>query len=251
MCPINLVGFDLDDCLFDSTGLSERARIKGIEAMIDLGLKINQQEAFDTIQEIVKEHGSNFGKHYDYFIRRLNHLRSDINLSYNTQYKYIAAAIIAYHREKVDSIKLYNDVEKCLIMLKKKDIKSIIISDGSPVKQNEKILRLGLDKLIDSVFITNEIGIKKPNPKLFDYCLDMVGVKASEALYIGDRIDMDINPAKKCGIHTIYIHRGGKYDYHNESREINDEGKPDYEISSLSEIFSIIDTINNQQHSIV
>ena len=50
MCPINLVGFDLDDCLFDSTGLSERARIKGIEAMIDLGLKINRQEAFDHYQ---------------------------------------------------------------------------------------------------------------------------------------------------------------------------------------------------------
>jgi len=246
MCPINLVGFDLDDCLFDSTGLSERARIKGIEAMIDLGLKIDRQDAFDMIHEIVKEHGSNFGMHYDYFIRRLNHLRNDINLSYNTQYKYIAAAIIAYHKEKVESIMLYDDVEECLTTLKTKGIKSIIISDGSPVKQNEKILRLGLDKLIDFVFITNEIGIKKPNPKLFDYCLDMVGVKGSEALYIGDRIDMDIIPAMKCGIHAIYIHRGGKYDYYNESQEIPDEDKPDYEISSLSEIFNIIDTINNQ-----
>jgi hypothetical protein len=40
MCPIKLIGFDLDDCLFDSTGLSNRARIKGIDAMINLGLKI-------------------------------------------------------------------------------------------------------------------------------------------------------------------------------------------------------------------
>jgi len=41
MSPIKLVGFDLDDCLFDSTGLSDRARLKGINAMIDLGLKID------------------------------------------------------------------------------------------------------------------------------------------------------------------------------------------------------------------
>ena len=40
MCPIKLVGFDLDDCLHNSTGLSESARIKGIDAMISLGLKI-------------------------------------------------------------------------------------------------------------------------------------------------------------------------------------------------------------------
>ena len=51
MCPIKLVGFDLDDCLFDSTGLSDKARIKGIEAMIKLGLDINHEKAIKMIQE--------------------------------------------------------------------------------------------------------------------------------------------------------------------------------------------------------
>ncbi|GAG67557.1 unnamed protein product, partial [marine sediment metagenome] len=64
MCPIKLVGFDLDDCLFDSTGLSQRARIKGIDAMISLGLKIKRQKALILIQEIVAEYGSNSSKHY-------------------------------------------------------------------------------------------------------------------------------------------------------------------------------------------
>ena len=54
MCPIKLVGFDLDDCLFDSTGLSEKARIKGIEAMIELGLNINREKEIKMIQEILK-----------------------------------------------------------------------------------------------------------------------------------------------------------------------------------------------------
>lgn len=246
MCPIKLVGFDLDDCLFDSTGLSERARIKGIEAMIKLGLNINRQDAINIIQEIVKEYGSNFEMHYDYFIRRLNHLRDDMNISFNTQYKYIAAAIIAYHQEKIDSIKLYDDVRECLLKIKAMGIKSIIISDGYPVKQYEKILRLGLDKLIDSVFISNEIGIKKPNPKLFEYCLNMIGVKGSEAIYIGDRMDMDIMPAKTYNIQSIYIHRGGKYDINNFNKESSQNLKPDYEISSLNEIFKIIDVINTQ-----
>ncbi|MFX1276023.1 MAG: TIGR02253 family HAD-type hydrolase [Promethearchaeota archaeon] len=246
MCPIKLVGFDLDDCLFDSTGLSERARIKGIKAMINLGLDINPQEAIDTIQEIVKEYGSNFEMHYDYFIRRLNHRKNSMNISYTNQYKYIAAAIIAYHQEKIDSINLYDDVEDCLKKLNSMRIQSIIISDGSPVKQNEKILRLGLDKLIDSVFISDQIGIKKPNKKLFEYCLNTLEVKSSEAIYIGDRIDMDIIPAKMCGIHAIYIHRGGKYDFYNSHEKIPQENKPDYEISSLKEIFKIIEKINSQ-----
>ena len=49
MNSIKVIGFDLDDCLFDSTGLSERARIKGIDAMINLGLKVDRSKAIQLI----------------------------------------------------------------------------------------------------------------------------------------------------------------------------------------------------------
>jgi len=246
MCPIKLVGFDLDDCLFDSTGLSRKARIKGIEAMIELGLYVDQEKAIETIQEIVDEYGSNFPNHYDYFIRRLNHLNYRLKLSYSDRYKYIAGAVKAYHQEKVNSIKLYDDVEECLKKLKKLSIKSMIITDGLPIKQYDKILRLGLDKLIDTVIISDEIGIRKPNPDLFEYSLKEAGVNGSEAIYVGDRIDKDIIPAKLNNILSIYIHRGGKYDIKDRSAELPEINKPDYEISNLMELFSIIEEINKE-----
>ncbi len=246
MCPIKLVGFDLDDCLFDSTGLSERARIKGIEAMIALGLKVDRDEAIEIIQEIVQEYSSNFSKHYDYFIRRLIHQKKNLEISFNDQYKYIAAAIIAYHKEKVESVKLYDDVEPCLTRLKKIGLKSIIISDGDPIKQNEKILRLGLHKLIDNIFISDEIGIKKPNPQLFLYSLKKSKVSGQEAIYIGDRIYMDVVPARFSKIHSVYIHRGGKHDIKKTGLKITKENEPDYFISSLIDIFPIIDELNEK-----
>ena len=244
MCPIKLVGFDLDDCLFDSTGLSRKARIKGIEAMIELGLYVDQEKAVETIQEIVNEYGSNFSNHYDYFIRRLNHLNYRLKLSYSDRYKYIAAAVKAYHQEKVNSIILYDDVEDCLKKLKELSIKTMIVTDGLPIKQYDKILRLGLDKLIDMVIISDEIGIKKPNPDLFEYSLKEAGVNGSEAIYIGDRIDKDIIPAKLNNIHSVYIHRGGKYDTNEEIAELSEINRPDFEISNLKEIFAIIKEIN-------
>jgi len=165
MVQIKLVGFDLDDCLFDSTRLSDGARIKGIDAMIDLGLKIDRNDAKKMISEIVKEYGSNSSKHYNYFIRRYNRLEDvEERLSYSLQYKYISAAVMAYHAEKINSIKLYDDVEPCLKRLKERAIRTAIISDGLPLKQYEKILRLGLDELIDLTVISDEIGIRKPNP---------------------------------------------------------------------------------------
>lgn len=250
MSPIKLVGFDLDDCLFDSTGLSERARIKGIEAMIKLGLKIDHEKAIKMIKEIVKEYGSNSSKHYNYFIRRYNRLENiDEKIPYSFQFKYISAAVMAYHQEKIESIKLYNDVKPCLKELKARGIKSAIISDGIPIKQYEKILRLGIDDLIDLTIISDEIGIRKPNPKLFDHCLKRFGFAGEETIYVGDRIDKDIIPALLNNIHSVYIHRGGKYDTYKTGFKIPEGTKPDYEISDLNEIFDIIEEINLKEES--
>lgn len=246
MSPIKLVGFDLDDCLFDSTGLSDRARIKGINAMIDLGLKIDRQNAIKMITEVVKEYGSNSSNHYNYFIRRYNRLEDHKEkIPYSLQFKYISAAVMAYHKEKIDSIKLYDDVKPCLIKLREKGLKSAIISDGLPIKQYEKILRLGIDDLIDLTTISDEIGIRKPNPKLFEFCLKKFNIEGTETIYIGDRLEKDIIPAKLCNIHSILIRRGGKHDPYKTGHKIPEGMKPDYEIFNLSELFEIIDEINS------
>jgi putative hydrolase of the HAD superfamily len=245
MCPIKLVGFDLDDCLFDSTGLSESARIKGIDAMINLGLTIDRNKAIMMVKEIVKEYGSNSSKHYNYFIRRLNQFEVATNYIPTIDFfKFIAAAVMAYHEEKIKSIKLYEDVTSCLIKLKKLSIKTAIITDGIPIKQYEKILRLKIDKLVDMVIISDEIGIRKPNTKLCSYWLKKSGVRGTEAIYIGDRIDKDIVPAVINEIYGIYLHRGRKYDTYNPNLLDKGDIKPDYEINNLNEIFDIIDEIN-------
>lgn len=245
MCPIKLVGFDLDDCLFDSTMLSQRARIEGIDAMINYGLKIDRQKALILIDEIVKEYGSNSPKHYNYFIRRLNELEK-FSISFIDQVKYIASAVMAYHAQKIKYITLYDDVISCLEKLKENSIKTAIVTDGIPIKQYEKILRLNIDDLIDLVVISDEIGIRKPNPKLFSYCLNKFKVKGHETIYIGDNIYKDIVPAKLNDIHSVYIHRGGKYDTNITGEQIPQEYKPDYEISKLDELFDIINDINKK-----
>ena len=245
MCPIKLVGFDLDDCLFDSTMLSQRARIEGIDTMINFGLKIDRQKALILIDEIVKEYGSNSPEHYNYFIRRLNELEK-FSISFIDQVRYITAAVMAYHAQKIKYIELYDDVISCLENIKENSIKTAIITDGIPIKQYEKILRLGIDDLIDLVVISDEIGIRKPNPKLFSYCLNKFNVKGHETIYVGDNIYKDIIPAKLNDIHSVYIHRGGKYDTNITGEQIPKEYKPDYEIYKLDELFGIIIDINKK-----
>jgi putative hydrolase of the HAD superfamily len=242
MCPIKLVGFDLDDCLFDSTGLSERARIKGLEAMMELGLKMERSEAINLIHEIVAEYGSNSSQHYDFFLRRLNEIE-EYKIALNQQYKLIAAAVMAYHQEKIRSIKVYDDVIPCLEKLRGLGIKTAVISDGIPIKQYEKILRLKIDKLLDKIVISDEIGIRKPNPKLFNYFLNKFGVNGYETIYVGDNFEKDIQPAKLNHIYGVYIHRGGKYDVDSQRIAFS---KNSFEIQNLKELFPLIDVINKK-----
>ena len=198
------------------------------------------------ITEVVKEYGSNSSNHYNYFIRRYNRLENvKEKIPYSLQFKYISAAVMAYHKEKIDSIKLYDDVKPCLIKLREKGLKSAIISEGLPIKQYEKILRLGIDDLIDLTTISDEIGIRKPNPKLFEFCLKKFNFEGNETIYIGDRLEKDIIPALLNNIHSVYIHRGGKYDIYKTGDKFPEGIKPDYEISNLNEIFAIIDEINS------
>ncbi|HEL0121197.1 TPA: HAD family hydrolase, partial [Streptococcus equi subsp. zooepidemicus] len=55
---------------------------------------------------------------------------------------------------------------------------------------------------------SSDVGLQKPDLALFRYALDQAGVLARDAVYIGDRVDNDIIPAKTLGMTAIRIHQG-------------------------------------------
>ncbi len=244
---IKVIAFDLDDTLYNATELARESRISGLKAMIKKGLKMDLNSAISTLDEIVKEYGTNNSRHYDIFILRINRFEPQIDfIRTNQKNKYVSAAVMAYHEQKIISIKPFDDVIPCLKQIRDLGIETAIISDGIPIKQYEKILRLGIDELIDLIVISDEIGIRKPNPKLFDYCLKKFGVKGYESIYIGDNPEKDLVPARMNGMNSVYIHRGGKYNNITTGEKILNGTKPEFEINSLLELKKIINKINSK-----
>ena len=129
-----------------------------------------------------------------------------------------------------------------------KEIKIAIITDGSPKKQYEKILRLKIEDYLDEILISDEVAIKKPNPKMFDVFLDKVQCKPEEVIYVGDRLDRDVKPAKDAGLISVLIHRGTKYDPFVTKKE--SEITPDYHINDLYELWDIIKKLNTKDQII-
>jgi HAD superfamily hydrolase (TIGR01662 family) len=109
------------------------------------------------------------------------------------------------------------------------------------VEVREALRRVGLLSYFDAVVTSVDVGCEKPGREIFLYALDALGVKPSEAVMIGDRVDTDIQGANRMGITTI-LHR-----WRNRYPVLSSEGfyRPSYSVSSLREVEGVLDQIES------
>jgi len=80
-----------------------------------------------------------------------------------------------------------------------------IITNGATQVQKAKIEKTGLDKIFDMVIISDEVGVSKPDPKIFNIALQNLNIKPEEALFVGDNLENDINGCQKAGLKGIWF----------------------------------------------
>ncbi|MBW9223216.1 TIGR02253 family HAD-type hydrolase [Methanothermococcus sp. SCGC AD-155-E23] len=219
--------FDLDDTLYDSTSFVDRARREAIKMMIDAGLNATEEEAYNILQRIIKEKGPNYGHHFDDLVKAIEGRHNP---------KIVTMGVITYHNVKFALLRPYPDTIKTLIELKKMGLKLGVVTDGITIKQWEKLIRLGIADFFDEVVTSEEFGLGKPNLEFYRYALKKINLKGEEVVYVGDRIDNDIIPASKVGMHTIRILRGKYKDMKGECK---------YEVKSLREVVDIVRRLIN------
>lgn len=120
--------------------------------------------------------------------------------------------------------------------LKKNRTKIGIITNGSKEHQYHKIKQLGLYKWFDreNILISSEIGIAKPNKKIFDLAKDE---NDSETyLYVGDSFENDVVDAKSAEWQTVWFNRRGNI-------KSNIEYQADYQVNDLDDLYSLITAI--------
>lgn len=223
---IKAIFFDIDNTLYDSTRQTETARRTAVEAMVEAGLPTTAEKGLKLLNEIVEAYGSNYDNHFGVLMKRLR-------TSQNTHI--IAAGIVAYHNTKISMLRPFPDTIPTLLKLRGMNYKLGIITDGIPVKQWEKLIRLGLQHFFHAVIITDEIGIRKPSPKLYSAAADEIGVPVKNCMMVGDRLNTDILGAKKAGMATVRILQG-KYSNEKSTKE----NEPDYIIKTLSDLLKIV-----------
>jgi len=83
-----------------------------------------------------------------------------------------------------------------------------IITNGVTEVQREKIDRLGIEPYFETILISQEVGVAKPDARLFRMALDRVPCEPWEAAMIGDSAERDIRGAASAGLHTLWVRLG-------------------------------------------
>ena len=126
----------------------------------------------------------------------------------------------------------YPEVPEILKSLKEKDYKLSILSNGTPSLLNELVKSNNLENLFDDVFSIEEVGIYKPDSKVYDLPIKKYKIKNNEVAFLSANT-WDVSGGGNYGFNSIWVNR-------NNSIFDNLDYRPQYEVKSLKELINII-----------
>ncbi len=139
----------------------------------------------------------------------------------------------AYQLSLGDTIVYCDDSYEIVKSLKGR-VKQYAVSNGTIVAQTKKLERSGLGELFDGVFLSEQLGVEKPNVQFFEQVFAAIGpVNKAEVIIVGDSLSSDICGGNNAGICTCW--------YNPDMQKTSAEYRIDYEIRDLHEIYEIVD----------
>ena len=201
--PIEHVFFDLDHTLWDFDRNSKLAfermfRIYGISVTLDAFLEIYEPINFQYWklyrEEQITKQELRRGRFLDAFGCFGMHLDVEI----------LDAMAKSYIDELPKDNHLFDGVLEILEYLFPK-YQLHIITNGFEEVQHLKLKNSGIDRFFSTVTTSEEVGLKKPNPVIFQKALQKANTIPSKSLMVGDTFEADILGAEAVGMQTLYF----------------------------------------------
>jgi len=115
--------------------------------------------------------------------------------------------------------------------LKEKGYRMYIISNGFEEVQAAKMNNSGLTPYFIGMILSDNVGVNKPHPKIFEEALKTAGLSKENTLMIGDDWEADMEGAKSFGIDQVWL---------DQRIESSKGFEPTYHIHSLLELKDIL-----------
>jgi putative hydrolase of the HAD superfamily len=222
--------FDLDNTLVDFMRMKESAVKSAVEAMIDAGLNMSFEEAYQKIFQIYDREGIEDQKVFDKFL---------VEFTGGINYKILAAGIVAYRKAKEAALVLYPHVHYTLMELLKRGLKLGVVSDAPRIQAWTRLVQVGLHHFFQAVVAFEDTKKRKPAREPFEFSLKLMGIMPEKAIMVGDWAERDIVGAKQLGMITVFARYGDTFG--------TKVSGADYEINDIIELLEIVDKLNGEK----
>ena len=112
-------------------------------------------------------------------------------------------------------------------------VRQYVVSNGTIIAQNKKLRLSGLGELMDGVFLSEELGVEKPNVEFFHKVFEAIGpVDPQETIIVGDSLSSDIRGGNNAGIRTCWYNPSGQ--------TAPGDLRIDYEIRDLHQVLELV-----------
>jgi HAD superfamily hydrolase (TIGR02253 family) len=231
MNSIKAVLFDIDDTLFDRDKVQVEMVSHLMREFPELFERFSHDELLKVFLETDRIATEEFDKGADIEEVRIGRFRNFLRilcLNEDLAEKLNSSYLKAYPLLNAPM----DDVEYVLEQLSGK-YQLGIVSNGSPRIQHAKLDTLGIRDYFECVVISEELGYRKPDPRIFLEALRLLSRKPEECVYVGNLLETDILGAKNAGLKSCWLNR-------RDPPTPMTDLVPDYEIKNLRGLLEIL-----------
>jgi 2-haloalkanoic acid dehalogenase type II len=211
MPPIRAVLFDLDDTLFDHAHAMSRAlaALKADEPAFATWtteyLEARHGEVLEVLHQDVLAGRLSIDAAREERFRRLLTMTESAALGRRR-----AVALARLYRETYKQVwRAVPGAVELLTWLKTAGYGTAVVTNNLTAEQRTKLTGCGLDACIDYLITSEDVGVAKPDPHIFEAALSALSVKAPEAIFVGDAWQADIVGGRAAGLRTVWLNRKG------------------------------------------
>ena len=202
---IKVIGFDLDDTLYDRDQVYEKTFCIMENKIIPTGVDFpifNKRFQINSLREydiFIKGHKKKAEYKIDRVIDTYNEFGITIDKDTAFVFDSVSKNLMNYLELRPGYIELLNTIQA-------KGIPIFVFSNGPYFDQMNKIKALKLENWVPSerIFISEAMGKSKPSNEAFEYVAKSLGVRPNEIFYVGDNIDNDIKAGIKNGWDCLF-----------------------------------------------
>lgn len=129
--------------------------------------------------------------------------------------------------------RLFDDAPPLLEAARGAGLPLALITNGPTDLQRSKVGALGISHWFGVVAISGEVGVAKPDSRIFEHVLRGMGLEPEGVWHVGDNLSTDVAGARAAGLTAVWLNRSG-------AARREDDVTPDLEVRSLAELTALL-----------